>query len=107
MSTQDKLTTRMLAAAETWASHPNAYVEVIATNNGTISEDRVASLSRSGVHIVQLEGVSDHTYPPQKKAFSLLKHMYDTHINSRFVQKKVKSLSYPHQKPYCPPGFLK
>ena len=81
MSTQNKLTTRMMAAAETWAAHPSVHVEVIATNNGTISDDEVYALQNVGVHIVHLPGVNDHTYPAQRKAFSLLKHMYDTHIN--------------------------
>ena len=80
MSTQKMLSTRMLTAIQTWASHPDVYVEVIATNNGTINQEQELMMAKLGVKITQLPNVNDHTYPPQKKSFSLLKHMYDTHL---------------------------
>ena len=82
MSTESMLLTRMLAAAHTWMNVPGVYVEVIAANrNSTIDGEKLSKLNAAGVHIVELDGVDDNYYPPQKKSFALVRHMYDKHIN--------------------------
>ena len=76
------LLTRMLSAAQTWMNVPGVYVEVIAANRkNTVSGEDLAKLNELGVHIVELDGVDDNQYPPQKKSFALVRHMYDKHIN--------------------------
>ena len=35
----------------------------------------------NGVNIVQLPGVPDNVYPPQRKSFSMLRHLADNYIN--------------------------
>ncbi|XP_039255797.2 chondroitin sulfate synthase 1-like [Styela clava] len=41
----------------------------------------LGSAEKYGVPVINLEGVSDREYPPQKKAFKMLKHMCENHID--------------------------
>lgn len=60
----------------------NIFVEVVAANsNQTIPLDVVEKLRSLGISIVSLPGVDDNAYPPQKKSFALLRHMYDKHVD--------------------------
>nr|XP_002131640.1 chondroitin sulfate synthase 1-like [Ciona intestinalis] len=65
------LPTRSVAVNNTWGNQADK-LEFFAAN-GTPEE--------YGVPVVSLEGVSDHEYPPQKKAFRMLQHICTHHIN--------------------------
>ena len=85
MSADKYLKTRIQAAMDTWIKHIPAKVkvEVFAENNGTFdpkTRTRYKYL-RNGIRVVQLPGVSDRVYPPQKKSFSMLKFMHDMYID--------------------------
>jgi len=83
MSTEKMLSTRMLAAASTWMKEKSIYVEVISANgNSSLPEEQQLELEEAGVRIRPLEGVDGNVYPPQKKSFALLRHMYDEHVNN-------------------------
>lgn len=65
------LSTRAQAVNSTWGSQ----VDKVSffTEKGTSEE--------YGISVVNLDGVSDKEYPPQKKAFKMLKHMCQNHID--------------------------
>ena len=77
MSAAKYLDNRALAAANTWAAdsqtwykHSNTRIEIFAATEGTIGN----------VNIVKLPGVADNVYPPQRKSFSMLRHLAEHHI---------------------------
>ena len=81
----DKMDSRVEAAINTWMKPqwPGVKVEVFANNNGNVDPDygyHHTYLS-NGVRVLQLPGVSDHVYPPQKKSFSMVKFMHDMYID--------------------------
>ena len=81
----DKMESRVEAAINTWMMSQSSAVkiEVFANNNGSVDPDhgyRQTFLS-NGVRVLQLPGVSDHVYPPQKKSFSMIKFMHDMYID--------------------------
>jgi len=81
---ENKIDTRTKAAFETWAKrHPKILVEVFANNNGTTEKKkRYASTTlKNGARIIQLPGVKDGDYPPQKKSFSMMKFMHDAYLH--------------------------
>jgi len=85
MSTHSQLDTRTATAFQTWAKHhPKAVIEVFASNSGTKEKRSNSNVIRTyfnEIKIIQLPGVNDKDYPPQKKSFSMIKFMYDVHIN--------------------------
>ena len=85
MSMDDKMDSRVDAAIGTWMKPeaPGVTVEVFANNNGSTHPEHGyrQSFLPNGVRVLQLPGVSDHVYPPQKKSFSMVKFMHDTYID--------------------------
>ena len=85
MSAHKYLDTRIDAAMHTWMKRlpPNVKVEVFADNNGTaVSDLRIRQrYLANGVRVIQLPGVSDRFYPPQKKSFSMIKFMHDMYVD--------------------------
>ncbi|XP_076803814.1 chondroitin sulfate synthase 1-like isoform X1 [Clavelina lepadiformis] len=83
MSMSKRLNTRVASAIHSWMKHRHVTVEVFADTNGTKDERRryVSSDLENDVRIIQLPGVSDNVYPPQKKSFSMLKFIHDAYIN--------------------------
>lgn len=81
MSMQKNLETRVKAAEETWSKNQRFRFEIFAKNNGTLNPHggRVKTL-QAGARIIQLPGVSDVSYPPQKKSFSMFKFIYDNYV---------------------------
>ncbi|XP_039250786.2 chondroitin sulfate synthase 1-like [Styela clava] len=77
MSASKFLTTRVQRNIDTWLQKGGWKVEVFA--------DADPSLLRVppglDINVVTLPAVDDTAYPPQKKSFMLLRHMYDYHIN--------------------------
>ena len=51
--------------------HSNTRIEIFAADEGNVG----------GVNIVALPGVADNVYPPQRKSFSMLRHLADHHID--------------------------
>ena len=92
MSTKSNLDTRVPAAMDTWIKDMNSQmkIEVFVSNNGIPDLNGVSrqEFFHNGVRIglVQLPGVSDNDYPPQKKSFSMIKYMHDMHID-KYVKK--------------------
>ena len=84
MSAENFRDTRVDAAIKTWMNHStkNIKIEVFANNNGFLNSDgqRQDFLS-NGMRLIQLPGVSDNVYPPQKKSFSMMKFMHDMYID--------------------------
>nr|XP_039265196.1 chondroitin sulfate synthase 1-like [Styela clava] len=83
MSMKKFLGTRVEAVVETWAKNQDVRLEIFASNNGTpsVRSGRVSVL-KNGARIIQLPGVSDVSYPPQKKCFSMLKYIHDNHLKN-------------------------
>ena len=85
MSMDDKLSSRVEAALRTWIKNPNPLVkvEVFANNNGSLDPVKRFRQSqlRNEIRVLQLPGVSDHVYPPQKKSFSMIKFMHDEYLH--------------------------
>lgn len=85
MSAHKFLDTRIDAAMNTWMKYlpPSVKVEVFADNVGELNMQKKIRTSQlsNGISVVQLPGVSDHFYPPQKKSFSMLKYMHDVYID--------------------------
>ena len=81
----DKMDTRVESAINTWMKHPTngVKIEVFANNNGTFNKEKRfrESYLSNGIRVIQLPGVSDHVYPPQKKSFSMIKFMHDMYID--------------------------
>ena len=85
MSAHKYLESRVDAAINTWMKYlpPNVKVELFADNVGELDvkkKIRRTSL-KNGFQVIQLPGVSDHFYPPQKKSFSMLKFMHDKYLD--------------------------
>lgn len=74
---------RVATAFATWAKSTEAHIEVFTKNNGTINFQHryVFGELGNGIRAIQLPGVKDTVYPPQKKCFSMMKFMYDFYIN--------------------------
>ena len=87
MSTKSNLESRIPAAMDTWIKDMDSQmkIEVFVSNNGTPDLHRVSrqEFFHNGVRIglVQLPGVTDYEYPPNKKFFSMIKYMHDMYIN--------------------------
>jgi len=83
MSAEKNLKSRVSVALATWAKTSSAHIEVFSKNNGTINFQQryVFGELSNGIRVVQLPGVKDNSYPPQKKSFSMIKFMYDFYIN--------------------------
>lgn len=75
------LNSRVQAAVDTWVHKQHVKLEIFARNNGTWNSGggRATTLA-GGTKIIQLPGVSDTSYPPQKKSFSMLKYIHDNHL---------------------------
>lgn len=76
MSADKFVQNRVKAAADTWASSIQTWnkqasvdVEIYAQSNVSI-----------GHPIVQMPGISDNVYPPQKKSFSMMRYVHDHHL---------------------------
>ena len=68
------LNTRIAACNNTWGQNvESGSIEYFV---GTRPEEEF-----SGVNIVTLPGASDHEYPPQGKAFRMLKYMCENHLD--------------------------
>lgn len=82
MSAEKNLDSRIAAIMDTWVKSGAVTVEVFAGNDGEPTEygTKVKTLS-NGVPVIQLPGVLDTAYPPQKKSFSMVKYMHDHHLN--------------------------
>lgn len=84
----DKMESRVEAAIGTWMQNPNPLVkiEIFANNNGSVDPVKKfrSSYLKNGFRVLQLPGVSDHVYPPQKKSFSMVKFMHDEYLH-RYV----------------------
>lgn len=84
MSTSKQLDKRAATALLTWAKqHSNVHIEIFANpkgENDKQSHDFTTLLGKD-VPLIQLPGVRDDAYPSQKKSFSMIKYMYDTHID--------------------------
>ena len=82
---ENKLDTRTEAAINTWMKPqlPGVKVEIFANNNGSRDAERGfrQDFLSNGVRVIQLAGVSDNVYPPQKKSFSMMKFMHDMYID--------------------------
>lgn len=69
------LNTRIAACNHTWGQNiPRDSIQYFV---GTAPEEEY-----SGVDIVTLPGASDHEYPPQGKAFRMLRYMCDHHLDN-------------------------
>lgn len=85
MSTKENLQTRVLANLNTWMinKHSNVKIEIFASNDGSLDPSTGAKIQvlSNNVRVIELPGVLDRTYPPQKKSFSMIKYMHDHHLN--------------------------
>nr|XP_039274123.1 chondroitin sulfate synthase 1-like [Styela clava] len=81
MSTARNRNSRVVAIMNTWAKNQNIKLEIFSDNNGTIGKGsgRITTL-KNGANIIQLPGVPDNSYPPQKKSFSMLKFIHDNYL---------------------------
>lgn len=79
MSTERYLEGRASAAIDTWARDTKKLRE----NNETVKIDIFATGRNviSGIDVIQLPGVSDNVYPPQRKSFSMLRYLHDHYTN--------------------------
>ena len=68
------LTSRAKALYETWGREMTKLIFFVA------SDCKVPAHLQAVLPIIKLEGVSDKTYPPQRKVFMMLKYMYDHYI---------------------------
>ncbi|XP_076822932.1 chondroitin sulfate synthase 3-like isoform X2 [Clavelina lepadiformis] len=82
MSMDKYLNSRVKAAVDTWMKRAEITVAVFANNNGTLnSRNERVTILENGVPVIQLAGVTDYVYPPQKKSFAMLNYLYAEHIN--------------------------
>src|SRR6218665_247145 len=73
MTTKEFLTTRVVSVDDTWAkSIPGDVI--------FFSSEGSENLTRPGMKVVGLRGVDD-VYPPQKKAFLMLKYIHDHYLD--------------------------
>nr|CAB3230912.1 chondroitin sulfate synthase 1-like [Phallusia mammillata] len=78
MSAGKYVTSRAQRALDTWLQKGGWKVEIFADASASL----LTIPTGLDANIVTLEGVDDTAYPPQKKCFMLVKHMYDQHINN-------------------------
>lgn len=69
------LATRAKALYETWGKEMTKLIFFVA------SDCKVPAHLQAVLPIVKLNGVSDLTYPPQRKVFMMLKYMYDHFVD--------------------------
>uniref|UniRef100_H2Y4K7 Hexosyltransferase n=1 Tax=Ciona savignyi TaxID=51511 RepID=H2Y4K7_CIOSA len=70
ISVASNLETRVAASQNTWMTSDGALIEVFSGNND----------SNIDIPTIQLPGVMDNAYPPQKKSFSMLKYMHSSYL---------------------------
>lgn len=71
MTAQQYLDTRAVAVYETWAQHIPGKIAFFTSE---------FSVTNSKIPIIRLKGVDD-SYPPQKKAFMMIKYMHDHYLD--------------------------
>lgn len=82
MSTTGNFHSRVVAMLNTWARQHWAKLEIFtAYNDSALSASEKAFLLEQQINIITLPNVSDAMYPPQKKSFSMLKYIYDNHLD--------------------------
>ena len=69
------LATRAKALYDTWGKEMSKLVFFVA------SDCKVPASLQAVLPIIKIDGVSDQTYPPQRKVFMMLKYMYDHFID--------------------------
>lgn len=72
VTAQKYLETRATAVYDTWGKQ---------MANIIFFSEQPNSTQRVSFPVVTLEGVDDHTYPPQRKVFKMLQYMYNRHID--------------------------
>lgn len=73
MTAKEFLTSRVIVASNTWAKNFPGKVVYFAAEGAD-------AVSLPGIELVPLKGVDD-AYPPQKKAFLMLKYMHDYYLD--------------------------
>lgn len=78
MSAEKFVPTRVVSAAETWASSLKTW-----NANSGVDVEVFAQSNYTGIrhNIVRMPGVSDNVYPPQKKSFSMMRYVHDKKVN--------------------------
>ena len=74
LTQQEYLPTRAKALYETWGKEVDKLILFV-------GEDCNVSADLAHLPIVKLESVPDHVYPPLRKAFAVMKYMYEHHVN--------------------------
>ncbi|XP_039270882.2 chondroitin sulfate synthase 1-like [Styela clava] len=69
--------TRGKAILDTWAPKINGKVELFVGETAILQDIQ----DEKAMNVVRLKRVNDNDYPPQKKSFMMLKHMYDQYLN--------------------------
>ena len=74
MTQQEYLSTRARIVYETWGQDVSGLVFFV-------GEDCNVSADLAYLPVVKLPGIPDHVYPPLKKAFAVMKYMYEYYID--------------------------